>query len=131
MSNAEISIKVIHSSVGGINESDVLLAAASNAVIIGFNVRPEIKAEELARREEVEIKTYRVIYDVVSDVKKAMEGLLEPEEKEASMGWLEVKEVFKVPKVGNIAGCYVKEGKILSKRRKSSQLRSTIIKTFL
>lgn len=107
----EIRLKVIHSGVGGITESDVSLAAASDAVIIGFSVRPEPAAEELARREGVEIKSYRIIYEVLADIRAAMEGLLEPTEKEISLGRVEVREVFKTP-VGKIAGCMVVQGKI-------------------
>ncbi|OGR83929.1 MAG: translation initiation factor IF-2 [Elusimicrobia bacterium RIFCSPLOWO2_01_FULL_64_13] len=111
MPTAEIRVEAIHSGVGGINESDVSLAAASDAVIIGFNVRPEPAAEELARREGVEIKTYRIIYEVTADIRAAMEGLLEPEEKETVLGRVEVREVFKTP-AGKVAGCMVVRGKI-------------------
>ncbi len=112
LSNAEITLKVIHSGVGGITSSDVILAAASDAVILGFNVRPDPSSEEMARREAVEIKTYRIIYDMVNDVKAALEGLLDPEEKESTVGWAEVRQVFRVPKAGTVAGCYVTEGKV-------------------
>jgi translation initiation factor IF-2 len=107
----EIRLKVIHSGVGGITSSDVSLAAASDAVVIGFNVRPELAAEELARREGVEIKTYRIIYEVTADIRAALEGLLEPEEKEVVIGRVEVREVFKTP-AGKVAGCMVVKGKV-------------------
>ncbi len=111
MPTGEIVVKVIHAGVGGITESDVSLAAASDAVVVGFSVRPEVAAEELARREGVEIKTYRIIYEVIADIHAAMEGLLEPEEKEIIVGRLEVREVFKTPN-SKIAGCMVTHGKI-------------------
>jgi len=112
LSTPEITLRVIHAGVGGINASDVILAAASDAVIMGFNVRPDPSSEELSRREGVEIKTYRIIYDMVNDVKAALEGLLDPEEKEVTTGWAEVRQVFRVPKAGTVAGSYVTEGKI-------------------
>ena len=108
-----VKLKVIHSAVGGINESDVLLASASNAIIIGFHVRPEIKASKLAETEKVDIKTYSIIYDVVNDVRAAMEGLLSPVVKEVYLGRAEIRETFAVSKVGTIAGCYVIDGKIV------------------
>lgn len=108
-----VKVQVIHSNVGGVSENDVMLAAASNAVIIGFNVRAGVKVRELAEREGVEIKFYSVIYDLVDDVKKAMEGLLEPSYREEILGTAEVRQVFNITKVGNIAGCYVSKGKIL------------------
>jgi len=111
ISSLEITVKVIHSGVGGITESDVSLAAASDAVIIGFSIRPEPAAEELARKEGVEIKTYRIIYEAIADLRAAMEGLLEPEEKEVVVGRVEVREVFKTP-AGKVAGCMVVQGKI-------------------
>ncbi len=107
----EIRSRVIHSGVGGVNESDVSLAAASDAVIIGFNVRPDSTAEDLAKKEGVEVKTYRIIYEVIDDLRLAMEGLLEPEEKEVILGRVEVREVFKTPQ-GKVAGCMVVKGKI-------------------
>jgi translation initiation factor IF-2 len=107
----DIRLRTIHSGVGGVNESDVSLAAASDAVIISFNVRPEPAAEELARREGVEIKTYRIIYEAIADIRAAMEGLLEPEEKEVTVGRVDIREVFKTP-AGKVAGCMVTQGKI-------------------
>ncbi|HDQ00509.1 MAG TPA: translation initiation factor IF-2 [bacterium] len=112
LSNEEVTVKVILKGVGGISESDVLLASASNAIIIGFQVRPSIKAREIAKKESVNIRIYRVIYDAISDVHAALEGLLEPSIEEENLGTLEVRDVFKVPKVGLAAGCYVASGKI-------------------
>ncbi len=113
LEHEDVKIQVIHSNVGGVSENDVMLAAASNAIIIGFNVRAEAKAKELAEKEGVDIKFYSVIYDLVDDVKKAIEGLLEPTFMEEVVGTAEVREVFNIPKVGAIAGCYVNKGKIL------------------
>jgi translation initiation factor IF-2 len=112
LSNSEVKVKIIHTGTGGINESDVLLATTSKAVIIGFNVRPDNKAKQIADREGVEIKLYSVIYEAIDDVKKAIEGKLTPEIKEEVIGKVEVREVFSVPKIGKIAGCYVLEGKV-------------------
>ena len=112
LSTEDVQIKTIHSSTGAISETDVMLASASNAVIIGFNVRPDARVSDLAEQEGVEIKLYDIIYNVIADVKAAMEGLLEPEYKEAVQGRAEVRELFKVPKVGIIAGCHVTDGKI-------------------
>ncbi|MCF8000893.1 MAG: translation initiation factor IF-2 [Halanaerobiales bacterium] len=108
----EVSVNVIHTGVGSINETDVNLASASNAIIIGFNVRPGTNARKAAEKEKVEIKTYRVIYKVIEDIRDAMSGLLEPEYKEQVVGRVEVRETFKVPDVGIIAGAYVKEGEV-------------------
>ena len=108
----EVKLSVIHASVGGINESDVLLAAASNAIVIGFGVRPESKASELAAREGVDIRLYGIIYEVVNDVRDALEGLLEPTLRERVSGRAEVRQVFSVPSAGKVAGCYVTEGKL-------------------
>jgi translation initiation factor IF-2 len=112
ISTSEVRVRVIHKGVGSINESDVLLAAASSAIVIGFHVRPDIRAREVASREKVDIRLYEVIYEVESDIKKALEGLLEPEISETISGSAEVKDVFKIPKVGQVAGCSVKEGSI-------------------
>jgi len=112
LSTPEVSLKIIHAAVGGITESDVMLASASNAVVIGFNVRPESQASAAAEREGVEIRLYNVIYDVIQDVRDAMEGLLEPEKVEKRLGRAEVREVFRIPGVGVVAGCFVSEGKI-------------------
>ncbi|MBI4397092.1 MAG: translation initiation factor IF-2, partial [Elusimicrobia bacterium] len=112
LSTEEIALRVIHAGIGGINTSDVILADASDAVIMGFNVRPDPTSEELARRNGVEIKTYRIIYDMANDVKQALEGLLEPIEKEVTTGWAEVRQVFRIPKAGLVAGCMITEGKV-------------------
>jgi translation initiation factor IF-2 len=112
LSDDRVRVKIIHSGVGAINESDVLLASASNAVVIGFNVRPDRNAAELAEREEVDIRHHTVIYNVTDEMKKAMAGLLEPTLKEVRIGSAEVRNIFKVPKAGTIAGCYVLDGRI-------------------
>ncbi|HPD56619.1 MAG TPA: translation initiation factor IF-2 [Smithellaceae bacterium] len=112
LSTDDVRLKIIHSSTGTISETDVLLASASNAIIIGFNVRPDARVTEIAELEGVEIKLYDIIYNVIADVRAAMEGLLEPEYKEVVQGRAEVRELFKVPKVGTIAGSYVTDGKI-------------------
>lgn len=108
----EVALNIIHSGVGAITESDVMLASASDAVIIGFQVRPAVGARQLAEREEIDIRTYSVIYDAIEDVRDALEGLLSPEEKEVTIGTAEVRDIFKVPKAGTVAGCYVIEGRI-------------------
>lgn len=113
LSNEEVRIKVIHSAVGAITETDVMLASASNAIIIGFNVRPDGNAKGLSEKEKVDIRLYRIIYDALEDIKSAMKGLLEPQYKESEIGRAEVRAVFKVPGIGNIAGCYVISGKIV------------------
>ena len=113
LSTEAIRLNVIHSAVGAVTETDVNLAAASNAIIIGFNVRPEVKALGHADREGVDIRLYSIIYDAVEDVKKAMEGLLEPTFKEKFLGRVEIRDVFSVPKIGNVAGCYVTDGKMV------------------
>jgi translation initiation factor IF-2 len=112
LSDDKTRIKIIHSAVGAINESDVLLATASNAIIIGFNVRPDRNAAEVAEREKVDIRQHSVIYHVTDEIKKAMTGLLEPTFKEQRIGIAQVRETFKVPKVGTIAGCMVTDGRI-------------------
>lgn len=112
LSTEDVHMRAIHSSTGAISETDVMLASASNAIIIGFNVRPDARVSELAAQEGVEIKLYDIIYNVIADVRAAMEGLLEPEYKEVVQGRAEVRELFKVPKVGIIAGCHVTDGKI-------------------
>ena len=113
LSTDKVKLKVIHSGVGGITESDVLLASASNAIIIGFHVRPEIKATALAEAEKIDIRTYSIIYDVVSDVRSAMEGMLSPVVKEVYLGRAEIRETYSISKIGTIAGCYVIDGKIV------------------
>jgi translation initiation factor IF-2 len=112
LTDEKVKIRIIHSGVGAVNESDVLLASASNAIIIAFNVRPDRNAEDIATRERVEIRTHSVIYNVTDEMKKAMAGLLEPTFKEVRVGAAQVRETFKVPKYGTIAGCMVTEGRI-------------------
>jgi len=112
LSDDKVKIRIIRSGVGAINESDVLLASASNAIIIGFNVRPDRNAQEMAEREEIDIRLHSVIYNVTEEIKKSMEGLLEPTFKEVRIGTANVREVFRVPKVGSIAGCMVTDGRI-------------------
>src|SRR5437588_2697928 len=112
LSNDKVKIKMLHSSVGAITETDVLLASASNAVIIGFNVRPERKAQELAEQEKVDIRLHSIIYELQDEIKRAMSGLLEPTIKENYQGRAEVLNVFRIPKVGTVAGCRVSDGLI-------------------
>ncbi len=112
LSNEEVKVNIIHGAVGGITESDVMLAAASNAIIIGFNVRPNQGAMEQARLSEVDLRTYRVIYDAIDDISAAIQGMLAPTFREEILGRAEVRQVFKVPNVGNVAGVYVTTGKV-------------------
>jgi translation initiation factor IF-2 len=112
LSDEKVKIRIIRSGVGAINESDVLLASASNAIIIGFNVRPDRNAQDMAEREEIDIRLHSVIYNVTEEIKKSMAGLLEPTFKEVRIGTADVREVFRVPKVGSIAGCMVTDGRI-------------------
>jgi translation initiation factor IF-2 len=118
-STEEVRVRVIHEGTGGINEGDVILAAASNAIIIGFNVRPDNKALEVVRREQVDVRFYRVIYDVVKDIRDALRGLLAPVYHEEVLGRAEIRQTFHVPKTGTIAGCYVVDGLM----RRNSQVR--------
>jgi len=110
LSTAEVKVDVVHRGVGAITDSDVLLAKASGAIIIGFHVRPDSNARASAERERVEIRTYRIIYEAVDEVRAAMEGLLTPEKKEVVLGEAEVRQLFKIAKVGTIAGCFVRSG---------------------
>ncbi|WBX70979.1 translation initiation factor IF-2 [Tenacibaculum retecalamus] len=112
LSTEEIQVNILHKGVGAITESDVLLATASDAIIVGFNVRPQGNARVVADREEVDIRTYSIIYDAINDLKDAMEGMLSPDMKEEILGNVEIREVYKISKVGNIAGCMVMSGKI-------------------
>ncbi len=112
ISTDEVAVNIIHTGAGAISESDVLLASASDAIIIGFQVRPTAQARKLAETEEIDIRLFSVIYDAIDEVRDALEGLLSPELKEQMLGIVEVREIFKVSKVGTIAGCYVTEGKI-------------------
>ena len=113
LSTGEIEVNIIHKGVGAITESDVLLASASDAIVIGFNVRPMGNARAIAEKEEIDIRSYSIIYDAINDVKDAMEGMLSPEMKEEITGTVEIRETYKISKVGTIAGCMVTSGKIL------------------
>ena len=112
LSNEEVGVRVIHGGVGAITESDVTLATASNAIIIGFNVRPVSSAEVLAKKENVDIRTYTIIYKAIEDIQAAMTGMLDPEYIDEDTGKAEVRETFKLSGVGTIAGCYVTSGKV-------------------
>jgi len=112
LGTSEVAVEVVHRGVGAINESDVLLATTTAALIIGFHVRPDVKSRQMAERDDVEIRTYSVIYEAVEDVRLALEGMLRPEEREVIVGTAEVRETFRVPKVGVVAGCYVGSGEI-------------------
>lgn len=113
LSNDEVRVRAIHGGVGAINESDVMLADASNAIIVGFNVRPDTGAVSFAKEKDVDIRLYRVIYQAIEEIEAAMKGMLEPEFRENVLGYADVRQVFKVPSVGNVAGCYVTQGKIV------------------
>ncbi len=117
LSTEKVKLKVIHKAVGGITENDVMLASASNALIIGFNVRPETKAQTMAEQEKVQIRSYRIIYDAVNEVKQAMKGLLAPKLEERYLGRVEVRQLFKISKIGTVAGCSVVDGKVLRSAR--------------
>jgi translation initiation factor IF-2 len=119
LSTDEIKINIIHKSVGAIKESDVLLAAASNAIVIGFHIRPNSKVKELAQHEGVDLRTYKIIYEAVDEIKKALVGKLAPDEKEEVLGNAEVRRIFKISRLGNIAGCMMVSGKI----RRSDRIR--------
>lgn len=119
LSTPEIQVNIIHKAVGQISEGDVLLAAASNAIVVGFQVRPSMSARKLAEKEQIDIRIYSIIYDAIEQIKSAMEGMLSPEIREEIVATLEIQEVFKITKVGTIAGCMVKEGKI----RRDSKVR--------
>ena len=119
LSTGEVQVNIIHKGVGQISESDVLLASASDAVIVGFQVRPSNTARDIAENEEIEIRLYSVIYNAINYVKDAMEGMLEPTMEEVITGNVEVREVFKISKVGTVAGCYVTDGLV----KRSNQIR--------
>ena len=119
LSNDEVKVKVIHTAVGGITEGDVMLAAASNAIIVGFNVRPDKNAIDSAARQNVDIRTHRIIYEIIEEMEAAMKGMLAPEYKEVINGHAEVRQTIRVPSVGTIAGSYVRDGKIT----RASQIR--------
>ena len=112
LSNSEVRVRVIHGAVGAISKSDIMLANASNAIVIGFNVRPDPIARDSAEEDGVELRLYRVIYDAIEDVQQAMKGLLDPKTREVELGHAEVREVYKITNVGIVAGCYVQDGKV-------------------
>jgi translation initiation factor IF-2 len=113
LSRPEVSVRILHGAVGGITENDVMLAKASQAIIIGFNTRPDLKAKETAEREKVDIKLYSIIYEAIEDVKNALRGMLKPVQKEVVLGSAEVRATFKIKGVGTVAGCYVLDGKMV------------------
>ncbi|MBQ3572811.1 MAG: translation initiation factor IF-2 [Clostridia bacterium] len=113
LSNEEVKVNVLHAAVGAINETDVTLAESSNAIIIGFNVRPDSKAKVQAERSHIDVKLYRIIYDAIDDIKKAMKGMLTPKYTEVYTGKAEVRDTFKISGVGTVAGCYVTDGKVV------------------
>lgn len=117
LSTPKVAVKVIHGAVGGITENDVMLAAASKAIIVGFNVRPQADGRKLAEQKQVEIRLYRIIYELADDLKKAMAGLLSPNKVEKVIGRVEVREIYNIPKIGTIAGCYVLDGKVTRKSK--------------
>ena len=123
----KIRLRIIRSGAGAISEDDVLLAAASNAIVVGFNVRPVRQATETATREDVELRLYTVIYEAIDDIKQAMEGLLKPTEREVALGRAEVRQIFRVSKIGTIAGCYVTEG-IVTRSARVRLLRDDVVK---
>jgi translation initiation factor IF-2 len=112
LANEEVRVRVIHAAVGAINESDILLASTSNAIIIGFNVRPDPAANASAQRNNIDMRMYRVIYDAIEEIEAAMKGMLSPKYREAVIGHAEVRQLYKVSSIGTIAGCYVKDGKV-------------------
>ena len=113
LSTENVRVKIVHTGVGAVTESDVMLASTSDAVIIGFNVRPSAAVSSMAERDNVQIRTYRVIYDIIDDVENAMKGMLDPEFKEVILGTVEIRDTFKVPGVGVVGGAYVTEGKVV------------------
>ncbi|MBQ1352883.1 MAG: translation initiation factor IF-2, partial [Firmicutes bacterium] len=113
LSTDDVKVKIIHTGVGAITESDVMLAGTSDAIIIGFNVRPAAGVAQIADRDNIQIRTYRVIYDIIDDVENAMKGMLDPEFKEVVLGEAEIRDTFKVPGVGIIGGAYVTNGKVV------------------
>ena len=112
LSNDEVNVRVIHGGVGAISESDIMLAASSNAIIVGFNVRPDAAARDGAVRQNVDMRMYRVIYDCIDEIEAAMKGMLAPKFKEVELGRAEVRNVFRITGVGMVAGCYVLDGKM-------------------
>jgi len=126
MSNDQVRLKVLRSGVGAITESDVLLASASNAIIIGFNVRPERNAAAMAEREKIDVRLHTIIYELVDEMKKAMAGLLDPVFKEVIQGRVEVRQVFRISKVGTVAGAYVQDG-LITRQSQVRLLRDNIV----
>jgi translation initiation factor IF-2 len=126
LSTEQIMVTVIHKGVGQITESDVMLASASDAIIVGFQVRPLASVRKLAEQEQIDVRTYSVIYDAIEEIKSAMEGMLAPTFEEKVLGTVEIREVFKITRVGNIAGCMVLEGKV-TRNSKIRLLREGVI----
>ena len=126
LGRSEVDLTFVHRAVGGITENDITLAAATNATIIGFNVRPDRKARELADQQDVEIRTYEIIYKLLEDIEQAMVGMLAPEFEEVVTGEAEVREIFRVPRVGAIAGCYVRSG-VITRGSKVRFLRDGVV----
>ncbi|MDD4896556.1 MAG: translation initiation factor IF-2, partial [Atribacterota bacterium] len=115
LSNEEVEVRIIHGGIGTITETDIMLGSASNALVIGFNVAVDHNTQKLAKNEKIEIRTYNIIYDLIDEVKAALKGYLKPQLEEVTNGIAEVREIFKIPKIGVVAGCYVIEGKISTK----------------
>ena len=126
LSNEEVRVRVIHAGVGAINESDILLASTANAIVVGFNVRPDAAAQASAQRANVDIRMYRVIYDAIDEIEAAMKKMLAPKYREAIIGHAEVRQTYKVSAIGTIAGCYVKDGKV-TRDSKVRVLRDNIV----
>jgi len=122
----DVTINIIHSGIGAITESDVMLAAASNALIIGFNVRPDASARKAAEEEDVDIKIYGIIYDLIDDLEKALKGMLTPKEREVLLGICEVKQIFRIKGVGTVAGCMVTEG-VIRRNAKARLVRDGVV----
>ncbi|HIR08525.1 MAG TPA: translation initiation factor IF-2, partial [Candidatus Pullichristensenella stercoripullorum] len=126
LSNDEVRVRCIHGGVGAITETDIMLASASNAIIIGFNVRPDNNVREIAEREKIDIRLYRVIYNAIEDVEKAMKGMLAPKFREVVLGSAQVRQVFKVTGAGTVAGCYVTDGKVV-RNAQARLLRDSVV----
>ncbi|MGN1248471.1 MAG: translation initiation factor IF-2, partial [Candidatus Spyradocola sp.] len=126
LSNEEVRVRSIHGGVGAINESDIMLATSSNAIVVGFNVRPDAKARAMAEREGVDVRLYRIIYDAIEEVKAAMKGMLAPKFKEVILGHAEIRNTFKVSGVGTVAGCMVTDG-IMRRNGKVRLLRDNVV----
>jgi translation initiation factor IF-2 len=126
LSTDEVQVEVVHRGVGAVNESDILLAETTDAVIIGFRVRPDANARSMAEQAGVEIKTYEVIYHAVDDIRAALEGLLTPEEREEILGSAEVRDTFRISRVGTIAGCYVTDG-VIDRKGRARLIRDGIV----